>query len=652
MCDCNDLTPSFTWQETGDCTVEFSGDFTGDPCHDEVGFGWDFDDGIGLLGQNVTYTFPEPGNYVVTLTVASSAGEDFCTQTIEQVIQVTCSPFVDCDCRDFSPEINLTNTSGCGVDLLAIYGGEACVDGVKYTWNMGDGTQLLGSEVSHTYSESGTYTVVLTVSPGEDGEVIKDCVESVELVVEVNCGVTGDCNCETLSPSIQLEDLSDCEVDLAGFHGGDPCLEDITYVWDFGDETGGIGQNVSHEYAEAGVYTVRLHVTASDGQSECTETVTQEIEVTCGSEPCDCAFAPEIEILDISGCSVTFQGVHGGDPCLDNVKYRWDFGDGTVVLGENITHQFDESGTYTVTLTVSFSNADMFCKERTEEIVEVICDECDCAHIDADVELESGAGCTMEATAVINYSCYENMLFVWFIDGSEAGVGETATLNFPGSGTYDLVLAIYGLDENNDICFKEKVELPVEIDCEAPPCDCRRLSPRMEINPITDCEFEFVASQSIACFDEVTFQWYFGDGNSADGQTVSYEYSESGTYTVNLVVRGIRGNQVCEVRLTQVVEAYCPENTGRNKTKSSQALAQFEFNSYPNPSNGLVNLEFQQSEKETLINVYSTTGQLVYEKNISPSSSTELNLTHLGKGVYAIKLVQGTNTAVRYVVLE
>lgn len=653
-CECDDLAPSFTFQEIGGCMVEFSSSFNEGSCHDDVAFGWDFDDGTSAQGQNVTHTFPGTGNYVVRLVVTSSTEEGPCTQNVEQVVQVQCGPSGNCDCQDFSPEINLVNTSACGVDLLAVYGGEACVGGVKYIWNMGDGTQLLGREVSHTYSESGTYTIELTVYPGENGTVYEECVETIELVVEVDCNSAGECNCETLSALIQIEDLSDCEVDLMGLYEGDPCLEEnITYAWNFGDNTNATGQNVSHEYSASGAYTVRLDVTASDGQNTCTKTVTQEVEVTCESAPCECTLEPEIEIINIDECSVTFRGISGGDPCLNDVKYLWDFGDGTEEVGEEVTHQFDGSGTYTVTFTVSFSNSEMSCMERTKRAVEVSCGGCDCEPItDANIVLGRRSGCSVGVSGIVNSSCHRNMLFRWFINGDEVATGQSTTLNFPGSGSYGLVLAIYGLDENGEPCSKNKIELPIEIDCDSGPCNCDRLAPVVQINSVAGCEFEFIATQSIECFDEVSFHWDFGDGTSANFANVSHEYSQPGTYTVTLNVVARSGNKECKQEFIKEVGASCAENIGRNNTIDLKDLTQFEFSSYPNPSSGLINLEFPESDEETLVNVYSITGQQVYEKTISRTSTVELDLAHLSKGVYIIKLVQGANTAVKHVVIK
>lgn len=470
-CECSTLSPYFTYEEVGGCIVAFSGFHGGDTCLESVGFGWDFDDGFGVLGQNTSYEFSEPGNYVVTLTVSSFDGEDFCVESFEEVIQVTCEDPVECDCRDFDPFIDVLNVSNCEVDLQAIYGGEDCVEGVKYTWNMGDGTELLGQSVTYSFPSSGIYMVTLTVSPGDGENVILDCVESVEQPIQVNCVPLPDCSCESLTPEIIIDEISECEVDLIGVHGGDDCLEGVVYVWDFGDETGGLGANVSHEFPESGTYTIRLIVTASDGEETCTEIVKQEITIDCDTDPvpCDCeSLNPEIEVANITGCAVTFQGYHGGDPCLEDVQFRWNFGDGVIAYGEWITHEFPDSGAYTVILTVSYDGDVVDCKEETEELIEVDCGGkggCECLEIDADVAVNYVSGCIVEFETIMNYTCFDNLLYVWFFGDDQEAVGSSVSHTYESSGIYSVVLALYGLDDVGDICMKEKVEFDVEVFC-------------------------------------------------------------------------------------------------------------------------------------------------------------------------------------------
>ena len=48
----------------------------------------------------------------------------------------------------------------------------------------------------------------------------------------------------------------------------------------------------------------------------------------------------------------SFSGSPSTDPDGDRLIYSWDFGDGRAGTGESVSHTYDSSGAFTVTLTV------------------------------------------------------------------------------------------------------------------------------------------------------------------------------------------------------------------------------------------------------------------------------------------------------------
>ncbi len=61
-----------------------------------------------------------------------------------------------------------------------------------------------------------------------------------------------------------------------------------------------------------------------------------------------------------------------GDYNENNVtSYVWHFGDGETAEGRRVTHTYDSSGEYHVTLTITFKNGDVFVVERTLTIIDV-----------------------------------------------------------------------------------------------------------------------------------------------------------------------------------------------------------------------------------------------------------------------------------------
>lgn len=126
----------------------------------------------------------------------------------------------------------------------------------------------------------------------------------------------------------------------------DPDLDDLTYRWDLGDGTSAEGRVVTHEYAEVGDYEVSL--TVADGTEEVT--ATQTVSAVPNQAPSATA-SSETE-RPRRGEAAAFDGSDSVDPDGDALTYTWDMGDGTTVTGEGISHSYQRSGRYDVTLRV------------------------------------------------------------------------------------------------------------------------------------------------------------------------------------------------------------------------------------------------------------------------------------------------------------
>jgi hypothetical protein len=73
---------------------------------------------------------------------------------------------------------------------------------------------------------------------------------------------------------------------------------------------------------------------------------------------------------------------------------------------------------------------------------------------------------------------------------------------------------------------------------------------------------------------------------------------------------------------------------------------------YPNPSPGLINLNFAETAIDTRVDVLNTCGQLILSKDISNQIQATLDLTKLPKAMYFIKMQSGGMMMVRKVIVE
>lgn len=127
-----------------------------------------------------------------------------------------------------------------------------------YEWDFDDGTTAGEPIVNRSYSQSGTYTVSLTVTT-DDG---RNATQTREITVSPIANFT-------VTPSTPFEG-NDVTFDASSSDAGDRTIED--YQWEFGDGTTASGENVTHNYSASGTYLVSL--TINDSNSEATaETV-------------------------------------------------------------------------------------------------------------------------------------------------------------------------------------------------------------------------------------------------------------------------------------------------------------------------------------------------------------------------------------------
>ena len=117
----------------------------------------------------------------------------------------------------------------------------------------------------------------------------------------------------------------------------------VSYGWDFGDGSGGVGRTVEHTYESDGTFVVVLTVTDNrGGTGSATSSVVTTNEAPVASFSADCTGAV---------CSFDASASSDGDGSI--VSYDWDFGDGTGGVGRTAEHTYGSDGTFVVVLTVS-----------------------------------------------------------------------------------------------------------------------------------------------------------------------------------------------------------------------------------------------------------------------------------------------------------
>jgi len=153
------------------------------------------------------------------------------------------------------------------------------------------------------------------------------------------CGLTADFMELPVSCGVELMDQSQSNsfTNISG------------WLWNFGDGTSSTEQNPTHYYPNPGWYTVCLTVTGFNGTDCCEEFFCRDIFVDC-MDPCTIAAQANYTSFPAT-CNYQFDG-----SILNTnrniIGWYWDFDDGTLASGQNVSHVYTTNGTYDVCLTV------------------------------------------------------------------------------------------------------------------------------------------------------------------------------------------------------------------------------------------------------------------------------------------------------------
>jgi gliding motility-associated-like protein len=237
------------------------------------------------------------------------------------------------------PEFTANFVSGCA-PLEVTFSDKSTGNIVSRTWTFGNGNSSSGNNLSPSaiYSDTGKFTVSLTVS---DGSVSKTITKPFYISVHASpkADFTGG---PVLAGCLPLTvNFTDKSVKAgAGIK---------SRYWDFGDGGNSTQQDPSYTYNLQSSFPVILTVVDSNG---CRDTRIKETYIRTSTRP-----AVDFSSPAPSGCgtpfTVSFQNNSSGYGALN---YKWDFGDNQASGASSPSHTYNSLGTYSVKLVASDIN--------------------------------------------------------------------------------------------------------------------------------------------------------------------------------------------------------------------------------------------------------------------------------------------------------
>jgi gliding motility-associated-like protein len=315
------LAANFTATPTSGCAplvVHFTDSSTNNPTQ----WKWDLGNGTVSFLQNPSVTYFNPGQYTIKLVVTNSAGADSITKT--QYINVYAQPTVQ-----FTSSVN----SGCFPLPVQFTDQSTAGNGTidLWQWDFGDGFSSALQHPTHTYTAAGNYNVTLRVRNSNG------CITTLSKAqyIQISSGVKAD-----FSNTIPNNCSFPVTINFKNLSTGTGTL---TYKWLFGDGSVSTQMDPSYTYTALGTYTVKLIVTNANG---CTDTITKantivvsKVKASFTNSDTVCVQQPFL----ISNTSVPAP--------LSNT---WTFGDGTISAAANPIKTFTTAGSYQVKLVANF----------------------------------------------------------------------------------------------------------------------------------------------------------------------------------------------------------------------------------------------------------------------------------------------------------
>ena len=212
-----------------------------------------------------------------------------------------------------------------------------------------------------------------------------------------------------------------------------------SFFWDFKDGATSVLQNPSHIFALPGVYNVEFKNSAGGA-------VIGTVLITVYAKPdLDVVAAPD------KGCaplSVELQSNNTIDPNITVFGYRWVYGDGEGGLAApTVVHTYNNTGSYTVSLSLETNFASCNVTELFEDLVEVTEPPIASFTTSPDPAIECEAPFSVTFTNTTSGGT-GNLMYSWNYGNGNTSTGPTPDpQTYLADGQYSVVLTV--TDENN-----------------------------------------------------------------------------------------------------------------------------------------------------------------------------------------------------------
>jgi gliding motility-associated-like protein len=444
---------------------------------------WDFGDGNLSNLQNPIHTYTSAGNFNVTLRVKNNFG---CSKIISKTAYIRILSGV---LADFS----FTAPPTCAPPTPVNFTQLATGSGISsYFWDFGDGNTSAQLNPSNIYNAAGTYTVKLRVTNAAG------CVNEIVKQNVINIGtVTANF---TIPPML-------CENTAITFtNSSTPAA--VAGQWFFSDGTSTNAVHAVKQFAAPGTYTVKLITNFGT----CTDSITKTVTVVNKPQANFSINGPN------GGCmppaTVQFQ-----QQSVGAVSYMWNFGNGNTATQNIPTATYNALGTYSVSLVATAANGctDTLVKPNYVYV--------------GPPKINSVSGLPYKGCVPYSIGPRANITtsdpvvgYFWQFGDGSTSTDSTPVHSYAAAGTFDIKLTITTASG-----CKDSITVPGAVILNPKPV------PAFSATPLYACAYEDIIFTNTTTGSVTGYYWDFGDGGSSSLANPTYNYNDTGFFTVTLV---------------------------------------------------------------------------------------------------------------------
>ncbi|MES2619030.1 MAG: PKD domain-containing protein [Bacteroidota bacterium] len=410
------------------------------------------------------------------------------------------------------PKADFTYSDVCYGDTAVFTNASSITQGTitNYNWYFGDSKTATTADTKHRYGSADTFTVSLSTKSAFN------CTDSVAKNIVVN------------------------NVPVAGFTFNDVCFGDSTYfkststvandsitgyLWTFDNVGTDTKKDPTFLFNTVGRYNIRLDVRTAFG---CSHTTTGTNEIF--------PLPKAMILLDTvcEGMSNTF--IEKSTVASGSLASRkWQLRDGYTSTATSFTHRFNTGDTFGVNYLVISNKG---CRDSTtgfakvfNKLIPVIQVNDNCLKVASNFnDLSYGTNTSVKSRW-------------WKFTANDSSSAQNPAFTFPTEGKRNITLTVTSTEGcTYDTNYQHTVyPLPILNFANANQCK--------------DNTFDFVATKSIAFGSIDSLRWDFGDGSSANTDSVKHSFPAAGNYTV--AVYGI-SDFGCVDSVKQTINSYPP----------------------------------------------------------------------------------------------